>query len=324
MIDLLRKIPIVGRVASFAYDWRNSLRQLNYLDRMNENVRELSRAVGTLDLGARRSGLQPSMRVGNRLCTAEDFDTEAYQYWCDRIQEQPKFRRKQWEFVFICESLRAGGLLAPGRRGLGFGVGNEPLPALFGSDGCEVVASDLDPEGAAAKGWVAGNQYAGNRERLFRPGLCNREDFDRLISYRHVDMSRIPADLRGFDFCWSACSLEHLGSLDKGFDFIMASVDCLKPGGTAVHTTEFNVFSDDATVASGETVLYRRQDLERLRERVAAAGHTIGTIDYDPGTRLLDRFIDVPPYGTEPHLKLLLMKFVTTSVGLVITKSSLP
>jgi len=30
----------------------------------------------------------------------------------------------------------------------------------------------------------------------------------------------LPADLTGFDFCWSICALEHLGTIAQGLDFI--------------------------------------------------------------------------------------------------------
>ena len=35
--------------------------------------------------------------------------------------------RKMWEWLFIAEALRERGMLAAGRRGVGFGVGQEPL-----------------------------------------------------------------------------------------------------------------------------------------------------------------------------------------------------
>ena len=39
-------------------------------------------------------------------------------------------------------------------------------------------------------------------------------------AYREVDMRAIPTDLRGFDFAWSSCALEHLGSLGAGMAFV--------------------------------------------------------------------------------------------------------
>jgi hypothetical protein len=65
-----------------------------------------------------------------------------------------------------------------------------------------------------------------------------------------------------YDFLWSSCALEHLGSLDAGLDFVVNAMDLLKPGGTAIHTTEFNLSSDDETLTSGPCVIYRRRDID--------------------------------------------------------------
>ena len=59
------------------------------------------------------------------------------------------------------------------------------------------------------------------------------------MRFRAVDMNDIPPDLRGFDFTWSSCALEHLGTLRAGADFVVEQMTCLRPGGVAVHTTEY-------------------------------------------------------------------------------------
>ncbi len=81
--------------------------------------------------------------------------------------------------------------------------------------------------------------------------LCDRQQFNRFVEFREVDMNTVPDDLAGYDFCWSACALEHLGSLDNGIKFIRRSLACLAPGGVAVHTTEFNTSSDEDTLLRG-------------------------------------------------------------------------
>jgi len=65
-----------------------------------------------------------------------------------------------WEWLFIAEALSERNMLVRGRRGLGFGVGREPLVALFASFGPEIVATDLDPARALAAGWTdSGGEY---------------------------------------------------------------------------------------------------------------------------------------------------------------------
>mgnify|MGYP005869253905 CR=1 FL=1 len=134
-------------------------------------------------------------------------------------------------------------MLAPGRRALGFAVGREWLPAFFAGLGIEVLATDLDPEDARARAWIETGQHAPAGDKLFQPHLVGEEAFARLVRHRAVDMNAIPEDLkRGrFDFLWSVCSLEHLGSLERGEDFVVEAMRCLRPGGVAVHTTEFNL-----------------------------------------------------------------------------------
>ncbi len=117
----------------------------------------------------------------------------------------------------------------------------EPLAALFADAGMEVVATDLDAERAEQMGWSAAGQHARNIQSLNAAGLCPPDRFDALASHRVVDMNNIPSDLKDFDLCWSSCALEHLGSIRQGLKFIEKSLETLRPGGLAIHTTELNI-----------------------------------------------------------------------------------
>jgi hypothetical protein len=132
-------------------------------------------------------------------------------------------------------------------------------------------------------------------------------------------MNKIDPDLVGFDFVYSSCALEHVGSIELGLRFIKNSLNCLRPGGVAVHTTEFNVFSNDATIDNQPTVLFRRQDMDTLAADLISQGHEI-VLNYNPGSGPFDRHIDVPPWS-EIHLKLQLEQYVTTSLGLIVKKA---
>lgn len=255
----------------------------------------------------------------SRLCTEEQFSAAEYREWCSRIHEAPRLHRKQWEFYYIAQALSERGMLREGRRGLGFGVGQEPLSALFASLGCSIVATDLDLATAQRFGWVDTSQHAGGLTSLNTRGLCPDEQFARLVSFRIVDMNAIPADLSGFDFVWSSCSFEHVGTIDLGKRFVLRAMDCLRPGGVAVHTTEFNVSSNFYTLFSGGTVLFRRTDIESLANQLTAAGYRID-LDFDLGSSPADQYVDHPPYKSEPHLKLAIADYVSTSLGLIIEK----
>jgi hypothetical protein len=269
----------------------------------------------------------------SQLCSAESLRSPALVAWAERLRpmwasggqdaRDVMLHRKMWEWLFIAEALSERGMLAPGRSGLGFGVGQEPLVALFAAAGCDLVATDQPHETAVATGWTDSEvEWSGGLESLNGFGLCAAAEFEQRVRYRPVDMNAIPADLRGFDFTWSSCALEHLGTLAAGMDFVVAQMECLRPGGVAVHTTEFLVSSNDAgaTVEAGGTVFYRRRDIEALVERLGRAGHAVD-IDYTEGTTPDDLHVDVPPY-TDVHLRTELAGYVTTSLALIVTKGS--
>jgi 2-polyprenyl-3-methyl-5-hydroxy-6-metoxy-1,4-benzoquinol methylase len=237
------------------------------------------------------------------------------------VRPRPWFlHRKLWEWVFILEALRERGMLTAGRRGLGFGVGQDPLAAVFASYGVSIVATDADEQIAEAGGWHETGQHASSLADLNRHRFCDEASFNRLVAYRTVDMNNIPSDLRDFDFTWSSCAFEHLGSLDHGLQFVLRQMDCLKPGGFAVHTTEYNVSSNRATIEEGQTVLYRRQDIERLVSALGEDNHVID-VDYTTGRTPADLHVDEPPYTGETHLKIRMSAFVITSLALIIEKN---
>jgi hypothetical protein len=222
-----------------------------------------------------------------------------------------------WEWLYIAATLDDAGLLGTGRTGVGFGVGTEPLAALFAARGCRILATDQAAAQAAADGWST-DEYAGGLAGLAHPELCPPEVFARQVTYRDVDMTALPADLGEFDFTWSSCAFEHLGSLAAGMEFVTSQMAVLRPGGLAVHTTECNLSSDQDTVAAGPTVLYRRRDLRDLAERLRGQGYRID-LDLTEGTTPDDAHVDLPPFS-EVHLRTELGGFVTTSVALVIEK----
>lgn len=258
----------------------------------------------------------------SQMATEAQCRSDAFYYWCEetRLPHEPIFHRKLWEYAYILQCLSEAGMMSPGRRGLGFGVGQEPLVAVMAARGCEVVATDLDSEEATKQGWAGTGQYAATLEALNDRGICPPDRFASKVSYRVADMNKIDPDLVGFDFVYSSCAFEHVGSIELGLEFVKNSLKCLRPGGIAVHTTEFNVFSNDATIDHQQTVLFRRQDIDRLAADLTSQGHEI-VLNYNTGSGPFDRHIDVPPWSGI-HLKLQLEQYVTTSLGLLIQKAS--
>ena len=255
----------------------------------------------------------------SQACTQSQTDSAVFAYWCRRLQESPFHHRKQWEWCYIMQALAVHGMLAPGRVGLGFGVGTEPLADLMVSYGCRIVATDLDVSRAAAAGWVSTHQHANAKSSLRQREISPPDLFESNLDFRVVDMKSIPMDLRNFDFTWSACALEHLGSIESGIRFIEESLETLRPGGVAIHTTELNCSSDLETLEDPECVLFRRSDLAALGSSLRSQGHEI-RMSFTHGDLPDDEFVDAPPCTHNPHLKLRVGRYTTTSYGLIIRR----
>ena len=256
-------------------------------------------------------------RLNSCLCTEAQLRSPAFRYWIDQTGEPFKMHRKLWEYGYLMQGLYERGCLDSGKRGLGFAVGEEPMPQLFADLGCEIVATDLHGDDSRAQVWRETGQHFST---VADEGEV-RKTGNGSVLYRHVDMNQIPEDLTGFDFTWSTCSFEHCGSIRLGQEFIWNQMRCLKPGGVAVHTTEFNLTSNKSTVSEGSTVIFRRSDIEEIVRGLVAEGHHVEPISLDPGTGEFDEHIDWPPFSSDQHLRLVLRRYAATSIGLIIRKA---
>lgn len=272
------------------------------------------------------SGTGEPVRRGlcSRATTQQDMESVWFRYWCGQLGLAPIYHRKLWEYAFALQVLFDHEMLHPGCRGIGFGCGKEPLASYFAAHGVRVTVTDQPDSGAT--GWQESGQHAATLDHAYHPALVTRVEFDRNVRHQTIDMNRIPPLGPVYDFCWSLCAMEHLGSIERGLRFVENALSILRPGGVAVFTTEFNYRSDAATVDHRTTVLFRRRDFLDLRTRLASAGHEMLDPDFDVGDRPLDRFIDLPPYSSgapgTAHLKLALQGFPATCFGIVVRKGA--
>lgn len=262
--------------------------------------------------------------MDSAICTKNQLFSPEFQMWARLCGLPGIMNRKAWEWAFISQALKEHGVLRPGKQGLGFAVGGEPLPAIYASFGASIIGTDLDTDEAKKKGWIGADVHAESKANLNAGGLCSPEVFDNLLQFEFCDMNKIPSKYYGkFDFVWSCCAMEHLGSLEHGYDFLKNSLKCLNRGGIAIHTTEYNVSSNTATVVSEGLSVFRRCDIEEIIADCRRQGYNI-TINWDCGTTFYDYHIDLPPYSQHPHLKLKILDFTVTCIGLVITKPLAP
>lgn len=283
-----------------------------------------------------REGLTPRhVGLTSKASTQADMETDWVAYWCQELKIPVIFHRKVWELAYAMQAVFETGKLKPGMSAVGFGCGVEALPSYFASKGVKVVITDLAPEDSRALGWADTNQHTATLNSAYHGNLIERHKFDELVSLRYVDMNRIPDDLTGFDFCWSICALEHLGSIANGLDFIENSLNVLKPGGMAVHTTEYNFMYDEETMDNWGTVLFLRKHFHEIYDRLTRKGHKVRPLDLSIGNKPLDRFIDLPPFPhnysdflreqwsvENTHMKVSVDGFPCTCFGLIIEKAS--
>ena len=313
LIELVRNVPLVNL----------NIKTLGY-----ELARQLAAAIPVpIETAARGVGLscKPSIQA--------DVESDWVRHWCAQLQTPVVFHRKIWELAYVLQAIFENGHMVPGAQGLGFGCGVEPIPSYLAGHSIDVTMTDLGSEQAFEAGWTATNQHAQTLAASHHPHLVSREAFDQRVALRTVDMNAIPDDLANFDFCWSICALEHLGTIAKGLDFVENSLRTLRPGGLSVHTTEYNINPVGDTIDNWPTVLFQRKHFEELAQRLTAQGHTVAPLDFFLGDRPMDRFVDLPPYhhdlpadmtdwiGEPRHLKLGIDGFPCTCFGILVRKA---
>lgn len=315
--------------------------QLRDLDVMRMNIKNTGYALGKALAPALRGidvhGEPANHGLVSKPTTQADVESPWFVYWCQQLGIAPVYHRKLWEFAFTLQVLHEAGLLVEGKRGIGFGCGEEPLASFFAARGIFATVSDLSPDQVAGRGWTGTGQHASTLRQAWHPDLVDEARFLRQVDHRFVDMNAVPDVEVPYDFCWSICALEHLGSIENGLAFVENAMKVLTPGGIAVHTTEFNYCRDDDTIDHWQTVLFQRRHFEDLAARLAARGHVLLGPDFDVGRGVLDGFIDVPPYPSDEggtgelpwdpgaeaiaHLKLSIDGFPSTCFGIVVRKA---
>ncbi|CAO4840538.1 MAG: hypothetical protein CNLJKLNK_00265 [Holosporales bacterium] len=262
------------------------------------------------------------LNLTSKLCTQKDIESDWYKIWCARLELFPLYHRKPWEFAFIMQVLFDQNCLISGGSALGFGCGEEPIPALLCSYGINVIATDCPPD-LLQSGWAESGQYTGSIEKLIKPAILSKEIMEKHCVIEYADMNNIPEKYKqkNMNIVWSACALEHLGSIENGINFIINTLSCLKVGGVSVHTTEYSLTDD--YVDNWPTVTFTKNHLDRLKSLIDKDLFCCFDFDLSQGDGILDKFIDIPPYSTgveSVHLRLSLDGIPCTSIGIIILR----
>jgi len=246
----------------------------------------------------------------SRICTSTDIYSGWHRSLAKCLRADNYKLRKIWEWTYTLKALQVAGKLTPEAAGLGFGCGTEPLASCFANFAARVRVTDAPIDVIDGKGWSDTAQHTASLEDAKHEWLASRADLDRVLEFAYVDMNNIPESLLdGFDFVWSSCALEHLGNKLKGLQFIVNSSRCLKPGGIAVHTTEYDL-SGTSTIDEWETVLFSSNDLLVVLPALISdaersfPGLKLRLLPFNltRGSAFLDGYVDIPPYSYHANL----------------------
>ena len=318
-----------------------------FLTRADQENLDRAAMLTRIDVREHNHGtLAPSFSpLVSQACSAEQFSHPEFLHWHQILHlaqdghlpfvgwSTTVLHRKVWEWAFVFQVAKQYDLLRPGVTAVGFGVGNEPVPAVLASHGMHVVATDQAVEESTdwdtTGRWVDSGQLMTGLEGLYRPQLLPNNRFTELVETRRVNMNDVPPDLAPCDLVWSSCALEHLGSPEKGLQFAMASARLLAPGGVAVHTTELELTARLSTADWGHLACYRPEDIRYLAGRAQIEGFEMEANLHVPMDGPEDRMISLllthgPDLATieTVHLKVALFESVVTSFGIVLRRPS--
>ena len=248
----------------------------------------------------------------SQLVSASQIYEPECERWLKRLGFPQVMDRKLWEYAYIMHALHSYANVGAGSRGIAFGCGMERAVSVLAASGATILATDFVPE-------QSGHWEARGLDDIYFEEYLSRSEFESRVLFQHLDMNSIPDDLEGFDFCWSTGSLEHIGGHANGLDFVVNAMKCLRPGGIAVHTTEFTISSKDAFRDSPDLSFYCRADIERLALRLINEGHMI-VLNFERGNTMADLHVDTPPYNHGMSLSAHFGSHVVTSIGLIIQK----
>lgn len=192
----------------------------------------------------------------NSVPRLEYWECPEWSIYLSRLGLEHSLHRRYWEWAQVAYGLDSLGVLENRSRGLGIGVGNEPLIFYFATRAGEIVAVDK-----YRASWARDGQA--NPSMLREPERFSPIPFPReRLRVLRMDALRLEFPDASFDFLWSVGSIEHFGSsipkhafrlacrslgmkkLAMRYDHMGASqtvremARVLKPGGIAAITTE--------------------------------------------------------------------------------------
>lgn len=267
------------------------------------------------------------MEIRSKICDAADwFDPELLTVIQQHLQEVPRFHRKQWEFATIFLMLQKLGLLTDGKTGLSMGGGKELLLYAIARQVKKLIITDLyDP----STEWDCAR--TGDPDEFIKMNKPFPVDDSRLQALR-MDMRQLEFKDETFDFCYSSCAIEHIGSDTDFRQHLQEACRVLKPGGIYVLTTEFQF--DDQLIRDTHNYVFPLPYLKNLIHESSFKVYNDISLDlsaHKMNYPLPGNFMKLSYFGNEqhfsvpflreyPHILLLRGKYPFTSILLILQK----
>lgn len=262
----------------------------------------------------------------NKMCDAADwFDPEIDRVITEELREVPRFHRKQWEFAAIFLALRKHGLLNASSIGLSMGGGKELLLYAIARHVRQLIVTDLYD---TVTTWDCAR--TDDPDAFIKSDVPLPVDVSRLKALR-MDMRALSFDDGAFDFCYSSCSIEHIGEREDFLQHLREVYRVLKVGGMYAFTTEVHygreVIMDPANYVFSLQYLadlIREAGFEVPAEFNAGVAHHRVNFPLPANIRNLsylgDDHIAAPVFRELPHVQLLRGKFPYTSGLFILNK----
>jgi SAM-dependent methyltransferase len=237
------------------------------------------------------------------------------------LKEKPKLHSKQFQYYAILEKallIASDSQIKP--QAIGFGVGNEPIPSALIAIGFGVTATDY-LDGEIAKDWLATGQLITSPKDLNARGIAEWGAFEENFLFKNMSMNEIPIEMNNsYDLVWSTCALGHIGSYQKGLDFIVRSAKLLKPGGWAIHTTELDLSEEKERFDTPNLSFYKLDDLAKLVRVLEEDGNIVMPLETNLWNDKSELFVASEPWGDKPHLRIRVLGREITSIAIILQR----
>jgi len=212
----------------------------------------------------------PSMGLPvSQPATDAQTEEECFEAWVSRLGLQSARPLEQWASAFLMQTLNTYGMLAKDAQ----------LLALGGLRATQQVAAALAEKGAyiclASRG-----DHEGAELPPIDPPLATIDAplSEGGITHRHYHPDALPGDLFNFDALWSDGLVDRAGTVEQATAAIEAAMQCLRPGGIAIHILPFTEFGDDRQDTQISGFVFQRVHIERLALILISRNFEVGRI----------------------------------------------